>query len=98
MAEPFAERSCPRLYHDKIQTGFLAWKKRVKGYKPVLDGENPLSWDVDSLPCLDVIKKAVQTSDYLQLLSTLWGQESSKAGGALDVRQDNVLFFKYLGK
>lgn len=98
IVEPCAKRSCSRLYHDKIPTGFLAWKKGIKGYKPVLDGENPLSWDAGSLPCLDVIKEAVQNIDYIRLLSTLWGQESSKAGGTLDVRQDNVLFFKYLGK
>jgi proteasome activator subunit 4 len=36
--------------------------------------------------------------DYFKQLALLWGQETSKNGGALEVRPENVAFFKSLGK
>ncbi|KAF8971500.1 armadillo-type protein [Flammula alnicola] len=86
------------LYYDKIRTGFLTWTKYTKGYRPVSNGENPLIWEADSISCLNAIKESVTKEGYIQLLSTLWGQESGKTGSTLDVRTDNVLFFKYLAK
>ncbi|KDR84826.1 hypothetical protein GALMADRAFT_233236 [Galerina marginata CBS 339.88] len=86
------------FYFDKINTGFLTWTTKVKGYKPVKEGDGPPSWEADSIPCLNAVKEAVGKEGYIQQLSTLWGQESSKTGGSLDLRPDNALFFKYLAK
>lgn len=85
------------LYFDKIRTGFLTWSKTIKGYRPVADGESPIAWERGSIPCLNAIKQKIAKDDYIHQLSALWAQESGKGGTSLDVRQDNVLFFKYIG-
>lgn len=61
------------------------------------DGDNALSWEARSLDALAAIKEGVRKEGYIEQLSVLWGQESSKEGGSLDFRSDNVLFFKFLG-
>ncbi|KAF9474298.1 hypothetical protein BDN70DRAFT_884955 [Pholiota conissans] len=86
------------LYHDKIRTGFLTWTKTVKGYRPVFDGETPQIWESDAIPCLNAIKHSLQKDGYIQQLSTLWGQESNKSGSTMEVRGENILFFKYLAR
>lgn len=87
-----------RYYYDKINTGFLTWTKKIKGYLPVNNGDQPLSWEAESLPCLTAIQDAVTKEGYIKTLSTLWSQESGKEGSNLEFRSDNALFFKYLGK
>ncbi|KAH9487094.1 Proteasome activator complex subunit 4 [Psilocybe cubensis] len=86
------------FYLDKINTGFLTWTPTVKGYKVVNDKDGDLSWEASSLAALNAIKEGVRKEGYIEQLSILWGQESSKEGGSLDFRADNVLFFKYLAK
>lgn len=85
-----------RCYLDDIPTGFLTWSQSIKGYKPVLNDESRLSWEPESLPCLEAIREGVRKERYIDQLSSLWSQESSKVGNTLDVRADNPLFFKYL--
>lgn len=55
------------------------------------------SWAIDCQPALAAVKEIVMKEGYIQSLSTLWGQESSKTGASLDLRADNALFFKYFG-
>lgn len=92
-----------RCYFDKIPTGFLTWSPSIKGYKPVLNDESYLSWEPESLPCLNAIREGISKEGYINKLAILWSQESSKDGKdgnntyTLDVRSDNPLFFKYLG-
>jgi len=74
----------------------LTWSKTIKGYRPVADGENPFSWDLESRPALATIQESVKNDDYLRQLSALWSQESTK-GGAVDIRVENLVFFKFLG-
>lgn len=85
-----------RCYLDKIHTGFLTWSQSIKGYKPVLNDKSRLSWERQSLACLEVIKEGINKEGYIHQLSSLWSQESSKAGNTLDLRPDNPLFFKYM--
>lgn len=85
-------------YIDKIQTGFLAWTPSIKGYRPVLDHTAPTAWDPSSAASLQSIHKIVGHRDYFKQLALLWGQETSKNGGALEVRPENVAFFKSLAK
>lgn len=85
-------------YIDKIQTGFLAWTPNIKGYPSVLDYTAPIAWDPSSAASLQSIRKTVGHRDYFKQLALLWGQETSKNGGALEVRPENVAFFKSLGK
>ena len=93
----FTDSRFSSLYFDKIRTGFLTWSKTIKGYRPVSDGESPIVWEASSVPCLNAIKQTIIKEDYIHQLSALWAQESGKGGTSLDVRQDNVLFFKYIG-
>ncbi|CAA7258771.1 unnamed protein product [Cyclocybe aegerita] len=86
------------IFFDSIKTGFLSWIPTVKGYKAVSDGDNPFSWDKESLSSLETIHTAVRKEGYLQSLATLWSQEPSKSGGTLDLRGENALFFKFLAK
>ncbi|KAF8807254.1 hypothetical protein BYT27DRAFT_7189352 [Phlegmacium glaucopus] len=95
LQRPLAHDGC---YLDKIPTGFLTWSQSIKGYKPVLNDETRLSWEPESLPCLEAIREGVSKEGYIDQLSSLWSQESSKVGNTLDVRADNPLFFKYLSK
>ncbi|KAF8887975.1 hypothetical protein CPB84DRAFT_1684385 [Gymnopilus junonius] len=85
-------------YYDKINTGFLTWTKKIKAYTPVDDGDQPLSWETESLPCLTAIQAVISKAGYIETLSTLWSEESGKEGSNLDFRSDNALFFKYITK
>ena len=101
LAEILKKKSA-RCYLDKIDTGFLTWSPSIKGYKPVLDDESYFSWEPESLPCLNAIREGIRKEGYINKLTTLWSQESSKDGKdgnttyVLEVRSDNSLFFKYL--
>ena len=86
-----------RYYIDKIRTGFIAWSKTIKVYKPVSDGDKFLTREAGSQPQLQVIYQTLKGKEYLRQLSALWGQESNKTG-SFDIRSENVLFIKYLGK
>lgn len=86
-----------RCYLDKIPTGFIAWSKTIKGYKPVSDDARVLKMEARSQAPLQVIQQTFKSKEYIQKLSALWGQESNKTG-SLDIRSENVLFIKYLGK
>lgn len=88
-------RSSEPYFVDKISTGFLAWTPFVIGYKPA--GDRIATWEPDSQPSLDSIRNIITTDDYFQKLSSLWGQESNKVGGSVDLRADNVAFIKTLG-
>lgn len=85
-----------RCYLDRIPTGFLTWSPSIKGYMPVPNDESPLSWEPESLPCLDVIREGINEEGYIDQLAILWSQESGKSSNTLDVRSENPLFFKYL--
>ena len=99
----YLKKTMSRCYLDKIPTGFLTWSPSIKGYKPVLDDEGHFSWESESLPCINAIRKGICKEGYINKLATLWSQESTKDGKdgsigyTLDVRSDNSLFFKYLG-
>jgi proteasome activator subunit 4 len=54
-------------------------------------------WDKLSEPSLVQIRGLVTAEDYFQKLSLLWSQESSKNGGNVDLRSENVLYIKSLG-
>ena len=102
LAEISKKRSFARCYLDKIPTGFLTWSPSIKGYKPVLNDESHLSWEPESLSCLNAIREGISKEGYINQLAILWSQESSKESKdgnntyTLDVRLDNPLFFKYL--
>lgn len=85
-----------RCYIDKIQMGFIAWSKTIKGYSPVSDPNELLIREAKSQAPLQAIQQIMKREKYLQQLSVLWGQESNKTG-MLDIRSENVLFIKYLG-
>lgn len=99
LQSPLTHDGC---YLDKIPTGFLTWSPSIKGYKPVLDDKGYFSWDPESLPCLNAVREGIKKEGYINKLATLWSQESSRDGKdgstsyTLDVRSDNLLFFKYL--
>jgi proteasome activator subunit 4 len=63
---------------------------------PVLNDESSLSWEPESLPCLDVIREVINEEGYIDQLAILWSQESGKSSNTLGVRPENPLFFKYL--
>ena len=97
-----SKKKFTRCYLDKIHTGFLTWSPSIKGYRPVLNDESYLSWEPESLPCLNAIREGISKEGYINQLAILWSQESGKDGKdgnntyTLDVRSDNPLFFKYL--
>lgn len=82
---------------DKVPTGFLAWTATLKSYAPVTDDETPFTWERDSIPCLDAVRNVLGTEFYSKL-AVLWGQESNKNPGTIDLRADNLAFMKTLGK
>ncbi|KAF8213422.1 hypothetical protein K438DRAFT_1750713 [Mycena galopus ATCC 62051] len=84
-------------YVDKINTGFLLWSSTVKGYAPVGD-TSMVSWEAASQPSLQAISRLMKKDEYFEKLATLWGQESVKRGGNVELRGDNVAFIKTLAK
>lgn len=82
---------------DKVPTGFLAWTGTLKSYAPAAEDETPFTWEHDSIPCLEVVQVALGTEFYSKL-ALLWGQESNKNSGTIDLRTDNVAFMKTLSK
>ncbi|KAK7058314.1 Proteasome activator BLM10 [Paramarasmius palmivorus] len=86
-----------RLYIDKIQTGFITWKSKLKAYRPIT-GEKPLDWDSQSQSGLERVKTLIDEQSYYTQLSVLWSQESIKANSTMELRSDNVLFIKSLAK
>ncbi|KAJ6627278.1 hypothetical protein B0H10DRAFT_1780024 [Mycena sp. CBHHK59/15] len=85
-------------YVDKINTGFLLWSTSVKGYESVKNDTCTVSWESPSQPSLQAISELILKDDYFGKLATLWGQESNKSSGNIEIRQDNVTYIKSLAK
>lgn len=85
------------LYVDKITTGFISWTPIIKAYK-VVGSSSGILWDPESQPCLDVIRDVITKADYFSALFGLWGQESGKSGGTVELRKDNIAYIKSLVK
>ncbi|KAG6889358.1 hypothetical protein C0995_001423 [Termitomyces sp. Mi166 len=85
------------LYVDKIRTGFLAWTSIIKAYRAVEDSSG-IQFESESQSCLTVIRDVVSNADYYSKLLALWSQESGKSGGTIELRKENILFIKSLGK
>ncbi|KAJ6519492.1 hypothetical protein C8R45DRAFT_852433 [Mycena sanguinolenta] len=84
-------------YVDKINTGFLLWASTVKGYAAVGD-TSVVSWEEASRPSLQAISELMLKDGYFEKLAALWGQESVKRGGSVELRGDNVAYIKTLAK
>jgi len=62
------------------------------------EGESPLSWEPNSLPLLAAVGSVMNAESYLSKLSMLWGQESSRQSAVTELRSENVMFSKTLGR
>ncbi|KAG7099513.1 hypothetical protein E1B28_001358 [Marasmius oreades] len=103
-ARPYLESSSflkqsgdAHFFIDKIQTGFLAWKATLKGYK-VPTEDSLIQWELDSSSTLRKINEITGGADFFDKLAALWSQESSKANASMELRSDHVLFIKGLAK
>ncbi|KAG6820769.1 hypothetical protein H0H93_012033 [Arthromyces matolae] len=85
------------LYVDKVKTGFLAWTSTIKAYKAVQESSG-VNFEAASMPCLNVIRDIIMRPDYFSNLLLLWGQESGKTEGTIELRKENMLFIKSLVK
>ncbi|TFK76811.1 hypothetical protein BDN72DRAFT_829977 [Pluteus cervinus] len=85
------------LYVDKTRTGFLAWTPSVKAYRPS-QPESTTAWDPTSQECIQSMTHIVEGEQFFRNLALLWSQETSKNGGIIDLRLDNVAFVKSLAK
>ncbi|KAF5356022.1 hypothetical protein D9756_004202 [Leucocoprinus leucothites] len=81
-------------YFDKIPTGFLAWSKTIKGYKPVMGDNSPFEWDTESRPAIAAIESTWFQPEFFEKIISLWSQETGRGSGNLDVRYENVCLIK----
>ncbi|KAF7310620.1 hypothetical protein HMN09_00604800 [Mycena chlorophos] len=88
--------STEQAYVDKLNTGFILWNSSVKGYAPP-SATPAVSWEAVSLPSLQAIGGVVSSAEYVEKLSVLWSQESTKSGN-VELRADNVMYMKTLAK
>ncbi|KAF9270517.1 hypothetical protein L218DRAFT_889040 [Marasmius fiardii PR-910] len=93
----FEQNSVSTFLIDKVQSGFVAWKSSLKGYK-VPTEESLIQWEPDSLSSLQKMKAVFGNGDFFDKLAVLWSQESTKANATMELRSDNVLFIKGLAK
>ncbi|KAH8835430.1 hypothetical protein DL96DRAFT_1675460 [Flagelloscypha sp. PMI_526] len=82
---------------DKITTGFLTWESTSRAYHPPT-ADFVVQWEDASQPALKAISKAVCSEEYFDKLFLLWGQESTKTSGTLELRADNYTYIKSLAK
>lgn len=82
---------------DKIPGGFLAWAPDVKVYTlPPID-KPAISWEDGSQASLAAVLQVVNGDDFFNQIALLWGQESNKKSGDVELRNDNVTFIRSLG-
>ncbi|KAH8120588.1 hypothetical protein DFH11DRAFT_1838384 [Phellopilus nigrolimitatus] len=104
LQKPFSDSASdvPRLYVDKITSGFLAWEPSLKAYSaPDEASLLSLVWEQQSRSALAAIETILQDPEYFPTLISLWSQESEARGGLstdLELRSDNVVFIKTLAK
>jgi len=85
-------------YFDKVQTGFFAWSKTIKGCKPVTDDFTPFKWDTRSQPALDELESSLFHPDVFEKIVLLWSQETGRSSGSFDLRDENISLIKTGGE
>ncbi|KAL0578024.1 Proteasome activator BLM10 [Marasmius crinis-equi] len=93
----FLKSGDSRFFIDKIQTGFVSWKPVLKGYLPPTE-ETIIKWEPDSSASLQKVEELINADGFYDKLAGLWSQESSKANSTMELRSDNVLLIKSLGR
>jgi len=83
------------LYVDKLHTGFLTWCSSVKASRRA---KSAAQWEGASTDVLQTIRDTMSASDYFPQLIGLMGQESGKTTSTIEIRPENIVFFKSIAK